>query len=97
MIMGEYFRPILDITHIIFDRCSGRFAPVMFMFDKVGRVQGKVPETEDRDSQIEAILEAASSAGGEDFEVLEDSSIVEVRRSISAARRRFTQSPLVLS
>ncbi|EJD05906.1 YebC-like protein [Fomitiporia mediterranea MF3/22] len=56
---------------------GGRFAPVMFMFDKVGRVQVKVPETDDRDSQIEAILEAASSAGGEDFEVLEDSSIVE--------------------
>lgn len=60
---------------------SGRFAPVMFMFDRVGRVQVTVPKTEDRDSRIEAILEAASSAGGEDFEILEDSTIVEVRNS----------------
>ncbi|KAL5529156.1 hypothetical protein ACEPAG_5130 [Sanghuangporus baumii] len=62
----------------ILNEYGGRFAPVMFMFDKVGRVQVTVPEeAEDRDSRIEAILEAASSAGGEDFEVIEDSNIVE--------------------
>ena len=60
---------------------SGRFAPVMFMFDRVGRVQVSIPETEDRDSKIEALLEAAGSAGGEDFDVLEDSSVVEVSYS----------------
>ncbi|KAL5533069.1 hypothetical protein ACEPAF_4845 [Sanghuangporus sanghuang] len=62
----------------ILNEYGGRFAPVMFMFDKVGRVQVIVPEeAEDRDSRIETILEAASSAGGEDFEVIEDSNIVE--------------------
>lgn len=62
---------------------SGRFAPVMFMFDKVGRVQVRVPEdAEERDSRIEAILEAASAGGGEDFEVIEDTDIVEVRNGV---------------
>ena len=49
------------------------------MFDRVGRVQVSVPQTQDRDSRIETILEAAGSAGGEDFEVVEDSNLVEVR------------------
>ena len=50
----------------------------MFMFDRVGRVQVSIPDAGDRDSKIEALLETAGSAGGEDFDVLEDSSIVEV-------------------
>ena len=62
----------LMITH------SGRFTPVKFLFDKVGRVQVSVPDTDDRDGRIEAILEAASAAGGEDFEVLEETDLVEV-------------------
>ena len=60
----------------------------MYMFDRVGRVQVTVPRTEDRDSRIEAILEAASSAGGEDFEMLEDSTIVEVRNLVHSISRR---------
>lgn len=50
----------------------------MFMFDRVGRVQASIPQADDRDSKIEAILEAAGSAGGEDFEIVEDSNVVEV-------------------
>lgn len=67
------------MTNVLF-LLSGRFAPVMFMFDRVGRVQVSVSQSDDRDSQIEALLEAAGSAGGEDFDVLEDSNIVEASR-----------------
>ena len=62
----------LMITH------SGRFTPVKFLFDKVGRVQVSVPDTDNRDARIEAILDSASTAGGEDFEILEGTNIVEV-------------------
>ena len=41
-------------------------------------MQVSVPDTDDRDGRIEAILEAASAAGGEDFEVLEETDLVEV-------------------
>ncbi|KAI5124535.1 hypothetical protein M0805_003058 [Coniferiporia weirii] len=61
----------------ILNEHNGRFAPVKFLFDKVGRVQVSIPQTDDRDSRIEAVLEAAGSAGGEDFEILEGSDTVE--------------------
>lgn len=58
---------------------SGRFAPVGFLFEKVGRVQVSIPPVPDRDAEIEALLDTASSAGGDDFDVIEDTNIVEVR------------------
>lgn len=58
---------------------SGRFAPVGFLFEKVGRVQVSIPPVPDRDAQIEALLDIASSAGGDDFDVIEGTNIVEVR------------------
>ena len=74
-------RTIHKLREILNDH-SGRFTPVMFMFDRVGRVQVSISQSDDRDSRIEALLEAAGSAGGEDFEVVADSNIVEVSRDV---------------
>ena len=41
-------------------------------------MQVSVPQGPDRDTKIEAMLDAASSAVGEDFDVVEDTNIVEV-------------------
>lgn len=49
-----------------------------FLFDKVGRVQVHLPPGDDREARIEAAFEAAGSAGGEDFEIVENSDLVEV-------------------
>lgn len=57
---------------------NGRLAPVSYLFEKIGRAQVKVPVGTDRDGNIEAMLVAAEAAGGEDFEIIEDSDIVEV-------------------
>ncbi|KAH8117426.1 YebC-like protein [Phellopilus nigrolimitatus] len=85
-IFNEY-RPVIYSFYIIGYKilislspsflCSCHLAPVKYMFDKIGRVQVSVPQTAERDSRIETILEAAGSVGGEDFEILEDSDIVE--------------------
>ena len=45
-------------------------------------MQVRVPPGADREARIEAAFDAACSAGGEDFEIVEDSEIVEVRSSI---------------
>ena len=66
---------------------SARFAPVKFLFEKVGRVQLIVRESdtagattsESRDSRIEKLWEAAEEAGASDFEVSDESEIVEVK------------------
>ena len=42
----------------------------------------RVPPGADREVRIEAAFDAVGSAGGEDFEIVEDSDIVEVRLSI---------------
>ena len=42
----------------------------------------RVPPGADREARIEAAFDAVGSAGGEDFEIVEDSDIVEVRLSI---------------
>ena len=65
---------------------SARFAPVKFLFEKVGRVQlivrdvdaAEATTSESRDSRIEKLWEAAEGVGASDFEVFDDTEIVEV-------------------
>jgi transcriptional/translational regulatory protein YebC/TACO1 len=73
--------------------CSARFAPVKFLFEKVGRVQVAVRETqadgsstpdEPRDIRIEKLWEAAESAGASDFEMLDGSDMIEVCMNLSS-------------
>jgi len=77
-------RTIHKLREILNDY-SGRYAPAGFLFDKIGRVRVVVRDrdspnpskTDSGESKVDTIFEVAMDAGSQDFDVYENSDIVQ--------------------
>lgn len=55
-------------SETVLTRCSARFAPVGFLFQRKGCVKVALDKGEDFDARTERLIEAALEAEAEDFE-----------------------------